>query len=387
MNAQLEKERKGFCWSWALKVFCPALLICAGVLITLNQPAYSKSAASRLYEIRARKSTIEARIRKLKKEKGAISQEIEALDRQIESLGAQKIKLENELEDAQKDLDALKERLQEIIEEIEYKKDKIRKRILATYMQGEVTYLNVLFEAENIREFMNHVFYLNLILEGDRRIVQELNEKKAEKERYKLKIEAKIEDIANKRSRVKAKMQEISDAKQSKAQLLNKISRDAELAQKQLEELEEESKRIEAEIRRMQGRYKGPAWRGRFLKPVDGTIRSGFGMRRHPIFHIVKMHTGVDIAAGYGTPIRAGGNGMVIFTGWRGGYGLTVIIDHGERLSTLYAHLSRIAVADGQVVEAGQIIGYVGSTGYSTGPHLHFEVRVNGTPVDPLGRY
>jgi murein DD-endopeptidase MepM/ murein hydrolase activator NlpD len=118
-------------------------------------------------------------------------------------------------------------------------------------------------------------------------------------------------------------------------------------------------------------------------RPVPGEIRSGYGMRHHPILGYSRMHTGADMAAGSGTPIRACRAGRVLIAGSQGGYGNTVVIDHGGWMATLYAHQSSIAVSEGQQVSVGDVIGYVGSTGMSTGPHLHFEVRLSGNPVDP----
>jgi murein DD-endopeptidase MepM/ murein hydrolase activator NlpD len=111
--------------------------------------------------------------------------------------------------------------------------------------------------------------------------------------------------------------------------------------------------------------------------PVFGNISSGFGFRRR------EFHTGIDIRAGVGTPVRATANGIVSYAGWKGGYGLTVIIRHNFGFSTLYAHLSRLSVGIGKRIERGDIIGYTGTTGYTTGPHLHYEVRVNDRPVNP----
>ena len=121
------------------------------------------------------------------------------------------------------------------------------------------------------------------------------------------------------------------------------------------------------------------------LWPVHGIVSSGFGWRVHPIYGYGRMHTGMDISAGYGTPIRAAGAGRVIQAGYYGGYGNAVIIDHGNTLSSLYGHCSSLVVSPGQFVKKGQLIGYVGSTGASTGPHCHFEVMVNGEKVDPSG--
>ena len=119
--------------------------------------------------------------------------------------------------------------------------------------------------------------------------------------------------------------------------------------------------------------------------PVVGEVTSGFGYRVHPIFNVRRMHTGVDIDADMGAPIKASDAGVVVSAGWQGGYGKCIVITHGGGLATLYGHASELLVAAGDTVKRGEVIGKVGSTGYSTGPHLHFEVRVNGSPVDPLG--
>ncbi len=122
---------------------------------------------------------------------------------------------------------------------------------------------------------------------------------------------------------------------------------------------------------------------GTFARPVPGRISSGFGPRMHPILGYSRMHTGLDMSAGHGNSIVAADGGTVILAGSHGGYGTTVVIDHGGGLSTLYAHQSSLNVSHGQKVTRGAVIGYVGSTGLSTGPHLHFEVRMGGRPVDP----
>jgi murein DD-endopeptidase MepM/ murein hydrolase activator NlpD len=126
---------------------------------------------------------------------------------------------------------------------------------------------------------------------------------------------------------------------------------------------------------------------GKYIRPVGGYISSRFGLRRHPIFKRRRMHTGMDFAAPRGYRIKAADSGKVLFSGFKKGYGNVTIINHGwrknKRISSLYAHQWKILVQKGQLVKKGQLIGYVGSTGYSTGPHLHFEIRENGTPVNP----
>ncbi|NIR42359.1 MAG: M23 family metallopeptidase, partial [Actinobacteria bacterium] len=123
---------------------------------------------------------------------------------------------------------------------------------------------------------------------------------------------------------------------------------------------------------------------GSLLRPVPGGVSSGYGWRIHPIYGDSRLHTGWDMNASCGVPIKAGAGGRVFYSGWRGGYGNAVMIDHGGGLSTLYAHQSSIGVSYGDRVGAGEVIGWVGTTGTSTACHLHFETRVNGTPVDPI---
>lgn len=154
--------------------------------------------------------------------------------------------------------------------------------------------------------------------------------------------------------------------------------------ERELASLQRESDSIGVMLRtRQRGQTPPPSINGIFTAPVNGRITSSFGLRVHPILKTSRMHNGIDYGASAGTTIRAAGSGTVVWSGPRGGYGNAVIIDHGNTLATLYAHQSRVAVSVGSVVQRGQTIGYVGSTGFSTGPHLHFEVRRLGTPVNP----
>ncbi|NIM04406.1 MAG: peptidoglycan DD-metalloendopeptidase family protein [Armatimonadetes bacterium] len=172
------------------------------------------------------------------------------------------------------------------------------------------------------------------------------------------------------------------------AYLKQRIYQQRVVWERALAELEQNSREVEALLQRLQTTKTGrerlsQPFTGKFKQPVEGRISSGFGYRTHPIFKVRKMHTGVDIAAPHRTRIRAAAAGLVIHAKRWGGYGKCILIDHGGGLATLYAHCSSLAVSVGERVKQGQVIGRVGSTGISTGPHLHFEVRRNGKPVDP----
>lgn len=166
-------------------------------------------------------------------------------------------------------------------------------------------------------------------------------------------------------------------------QLLVAVERAVDQWEGQLTALERE----EASIRELIAGRSSSSGRspGQLVRPVPGALDSAFGPRVHPIFGTVRMHNGLDLDGDMGDPIVAAEAGTVILAGTKGGYGLTVMIDHGGGMVTLYAHQSKLAVSEGERVAAGERIGFIGSTGVSTGPHLHFEVRINGDPVDPAG--
>jgi len=206
---------------------------------------------------------------------------------------------------------------------------------------------------------------------------REIAEKRKEWEEEKKRVENLVEEIEQKKAY-------IEKMKSEKSAYLEDIRKQKRLQQQTIATLERESKEIEALIRKLASDKVAKAKKGNLSWPVIGSITSGFGMRRHPLLGGAPMfHTGIDISASYGTPVKAVAPGRVIFAGWYGGYGKLVILDHGGGISTLYAHLSRIVVNLEEQVSEGEVIGYVGSTGLSTGPHLHFEVRVNGEPKDP----
>jgi murein DD-endopeptidase MepM/ murein hydrolase activator NlpD len=157
--------------------------------------------------------------------------------------------------------------------------------------------------------------------------------------------------------------------------------------QQRLNELQRESNDIAAQLRRRQrGQAPAPSGHGVLAYPVaNPVITSDFGYRTHPIYGDRRLHAGIDLRASVGTPVYAADDGTVVFAGWKSGYGNTVVIDHGDHLATLYGHNSALKVADGATVRRGQQIAAAGSTGNSTGPHVHFEVRIDGAPVDPIG--
>ncbi|MGH7292936.1 MAG: M23 family metallopeptidase, partial [Myxococcota bacterium] len=209
---------------------------------------------------------------------------------------------------------------------------------------------------------------------------KELEEQKVQADTVAAEARAVRDQIAALRAEVEPARAQAANEQYLEQQSLNGIRANKARYEAELAAMSATSDSISARLRARGGSGGSAPCQAR---PVPGPITSGYGNRYHPVLHYNRMHTGADMRASSGTPIRACRGGVVVIAGSQGGYGNAVVIDHGGGMGTLYGHQSRLAVSEGQTVVAGQIIGYVGSTGMSTGPHLHFEVRLSGNPVDP----
>jgi murein DD-endopeptidase MepM/ murein hydrolase activator NlpD len=280
-------------------------------------------------------------------------------------------------------------------------KDALKQRAIDAYIgRPDASLMAVGVHVATLREYVALRQYLSAVIRAQIKVVDHYDELQ--------KSAASLQDTVARR-RAEAKMQRdvvarqanaLSSAKASQETLRTQaVAQAAEAAdlikqvrgrkaefQAKYNQLKAQSDAIARQLKsRQSGQTLAPSGHGVLSSPIPGApITDGFGPRVHPIFGDVRMHTGIDFGASEGTPIHAAADGVVVSAGVQGGYGNATIIDHGNSLATLYAHQSRFAVSAGQTVKRGQVIGYVGHTGFATGPHLHFEVRVNGTPVDPM---
>ncbi len=262
----------------------------------------------------------------------------------------------------------------------------MQQRLRELYKRGRVGYLDVLLGAADFREFVTRWQFVSRLVDADNRLLGAYAEETAHYEELHVALRSEQARLGSFIRMIDARRQDVAAQEQAKRALLRRLREERASFERMVKELERNSREIEVLIRRSQRSPSAalPERRiGRFLMPARGVFTSGFGYRWHPIFHVRRMHTGIDIAAPRGAPVMAAADGVVLYTGWLGGYGKIVIIDHGGGMSTLYGHLSAILVPTGARVRRGQIIGRIGTTGYSTGPHLHFEVRINGRPVNP----
>ncbi|GAB6151408.1 M23 family metallopeptidase [Desulfosporosinus burensis] len=273
--------------------------------------------------------------------------------------------------------------------DLENRQEALSKRVRAIYEEGNFSYLDILFQARDLSDLITRLDYFEALIQNDQELLETL---KIEKE----KVIQKTEELKEKRDLAEKTRQEAIAAKGVlESKKLEEQNSLAEVTQAQNElftqinKLEKDSQALEQKIRQLQAERTGGVVGSISYWPLPDyhTISSPYGWRIHPITKAKSLHTGADIPAPNGTPIYAAGAGTVIYSGWYGAYGNTVIVDHGKGISSMYPHQSKIAVPNGQNLNAGDLVGYVGSTGWSTGPHLHLEVRINGKPTDPLAYF
>lgn len=246
----------------------------------------------------------------------------------------------------------------------------------------------VLLQSQNLNEFLDRRRQLRLIYQTDRQSLLSLQTDAERLEQQRNQVEQQKNQIALLKQELLAQKSNLEEQLAFQRESVDRLKSDRRALQAAESQLEQDSLAIASMIQQRMGGQGGIALTirgtGQLMLPIVAEITSNFGWRMHPILGYQRFHSGMDFGADYGTIIQAADSGTVIFAGWYGGYGNAVIIDHGNGLTTLYAHTSEFYVVEGQGVQRGQAIAAVGSTGLSTGPHLHFEVRRDGEPVDPI---
>ncbi len=263
--------------------------------------------------------------------------------------------------------------------------EELRQKIVEAYKSGRVNYLEILFASRTMADFINRSYYFERAITSDVKLINDIKDLIKKSEIAKAELKKKTREIKSYANVVEKKKKTINDQAYLKRKAYESLKKRREEYERRIAEMEKSSRELEALIKRTVSKSKvAPKSTGKMSWPARGRIVSGFGYRRHPLWGGTHFHTGVDIAAPYGAPVRAADSGEVIFAGWWDGFGKSVVINHGKGITTVYGHMSRLYVRSGQVIGKGQVVGLIGSTGYSTGPHLHFEVRVKGKPVNPM---
>jgi murein DD-endopeptidase MepM/ murein hydrolase activator NlpD len=369
-----------------------ALVLAAAVLIGVLAPASADNLRSRLNHLLGRKERVQAQIRTIKKEQASATQRLWQAQDELSRVQGRLRSAKGQLASTRKELAATQAELKRLEKRIAQHKTDVQAHLLALYRAGPSSYLDVVLQADSFSDFANRENAVQAMANQDEYMLNRLAnlETQCEAKRKRLASQerqraALVAQIARDEATVRSRRAEVRE-------ILSDANKKRSAAEEALAAMESEENEVRSMIRaRMRGgsgggyagTYQG-TWSGSFLKPAPGRISSPFGMRLHPITGVYKLHTGVDIAAPHGTPIKAADKGLVIKTGWMRAYGQTVAVDHGSGLHTWYCHCSSILVSEGQLVKRGQVIARVGSTGMSTGPHLHFSVLKNGNFVNPM---
>lgn len=356
-----------------------------------------EQARKQIAELKAAEASLTSQIALLDENLNTLSRQLENCERQLAQVRAERAKIEETLARLEKQRQEKLSQISELEREKRLQEQALSSRVRFFYTSSMNPYLMILLQARDLGDFLERVTFVNALVNADKKLIEDISEVRAQIAQAEQDIEelkASYESyLAEKRRREQEletlaalqyeKKREIDRTLDTKAQTLEQARRNRQYYEQLEDELEQTAKELISIIRKLES-SSNKAYSHALIWPVNGTVTSKFGMRMHPILGYERMHYGIDIAAPSGTPIKAAQSGKVIYSGSMRGYGNIVIIDHGKGFTTLYAHCSVLIVGAGVEVRQGDTIAKVGSTGLSTGPHLHFEVRVNGEPQDPL---
>ena len=333
---------------------------------------------------------------------GSVSEQLRQIEGQLRQATTELNTITEQRVAVENDITLNERQLAEAQKRLEGREAVFYKRVRDIYINGRLSYLDVVIGSKNFSDFANRLEVLKRIIDSDINLISEIKKERAQIEAQKKKLEEDRAKLVELEKAALAKQAEIEQKKAERNVVLQKAQNDRAVAMQAIEELNASSAQISAMLKERQaaraaaaaaaaqaaGQGSSYTWvqgTGQLGWPVSGEITSPYGYRVHPIWGTTIYHSGIDIGVDEGTPVHAADSGVIVWSGWMGGYGYAVVIDHGNGLSTLYGHNSELAVDEGQSVSKGQVVAYAGSTGNSTGPHVHFEVRENGDPVDPMG--
>lgn len=330
-----------------------------------------------------------------------INQQIVALDDSIAGTEADLLAAEQQLRVAQDELLVTEVRLAEVEAELAAARHELNEQVVDSYIIGgeDASLAAALLRAETLDDYRTTRIYAEAVIEDQDRVVDrfvslrdEADGLRREAQASRDVAQAARDDVATRQAALVAERDRYGEAQAEafvvaagQQQLISEVQAQRGEYQLRLAVLQGTSDSITGLLQaRQQGQTLPPVTVGIFSRPVPGGVTSAYGPRLHPIFGEIRQHNGLDMSGGMGQPIAVAADGVVVSADVRGGYGNVVVVDHGNALGTVYAHMSSFNVNPGDVVARGDILGGVGSTGFSTGPHLHWEVRVFGAPVDPV---
>ncbi|MCA6511069.1 MAG: peptidoglycan DD-metalloendopeptidase family protein [Pseudanabaena sp. M109S1SP2A07QC] len=311
---------------------------------------------------------------------------LDALRRNVRVTDAQIKDNEKKIRQAREQLQTLNTKLQELEYDLNKRRGATTARLQYLQRQQLQRWWVTLLSSQDLNQFADRRRQIERIYDRDRKLLADLSQRSNQVEKHRNQIVAQKNEIELLTQKLKYQKSNIESEAVAQQNTINRLKSDRQALSQAEDRLAEDSRRLSQIILSKVQPYDGlilPPGTGQLMYPTIGPVTSNFGWRTHPILGTERFHAGIDFGADYGSLIYASEQGRVIYADWYGGYGNAVIVDHGNGMTTLYAHCSDLYVKDGDVVAKGQPIAAVGSTGFSTGPHLHFELRANGEPIDP----
>ncbi|MFN5138485.1 MAG: murein hydrolase activator EnvC family protein [Pseudanabaena sp.] len=311
---------------------------------------------------------------------------LDALRRNVRVTDAQIKDNEKKIRQAREQLQTLNTKLQELEYDLNKRRGATTARLQYLQRQQLQRWWVTLLSSQDLNQFADRRRQIERIYDRDRKLLGDLTQRSNQVEKQRNQIVAQKNEIELLTQKLKYQKSNIESEAVAQQNTINRLKSDRQALSQAEDRLAEDSRRLSQIILSKVQPYDGlilPPGTGQLMYPTIGPVTSNFGWRTHPILGTERFHAGIDFGADYGSLIYASEQGRVIYADWYGGYGNAVIVDHGNGMTTLYAHCSDLYVKDGDVVAKGQPIAAVGSTGFSTGPHLHFELRANGEPIDP----
>lgn len=338
-----------------------------------------------LDDINEQKSTLSEKIKQARLKEAEASKTLRQIDHKLTDARKQVAVQSRYLSSNQEAWKKTKARLDELNDKKAIVEEKAKERVVAIYKKSQLRFIDSLIRSQSPTDYMDYLYFQRKVIDFDKKLLDTLKSQSEDIAKYGSSLEEETKRIEQITSKLKNIEEDITYQQKKQKEILSKLRQETAMYESSERQLERESIKLVYKISELStGKNDNPESTGSFSYPVRAPITSPFGPRRHPIFGVRSMHSGIDLAAPYGTPIKASEGGVVIYSGWYGGYGKVVILDHAKGFSTLYAHLSSTKVGVGARVKQGEVVGFEGSTGYATGPHLHFEVREQGKPKNPV---
>lgn len=370
-------------------LLCMSLLFCTGSMAFADTKSQLESKNKQAQQ---KAQDAQKKIDQAKQQQKNHEARKKELDAQMATVAERVKKLSNEIAALQTDINKQEEEIQRLTKQEQENKELFKLRMRALYEDNNSSYLDILLSSGSLSDLFYRIDMIRQIADYDQQVISDIVNQKQKVEEATAILKAKQDEIKAVKEKEDAEKKQLAALISENTQIMSQLEKDIAAYTKEYKKFEQESANIQAQIRSLttsnqkngttSQKYTG----GVMTWPAPGyqTITSYFGYRLHPVLKVNKLHTGIDIAAPSGASVVAAADGTVIVSGYSGAYGNYIVIDHGGGTTTLYGHHSANLVSKGATVKKGQKIARVGSTGWSTGPHLHFEVSINGTVKNPL---